>query len=440
MSRCACTWILLLTAVAGCATHTDRVRPARDLYFRGQAEQAAVELERLLPRAGKESDVAELDLAMARLFSGRPAEAEQTLRQVRDRFDYLEQKDISETVLSYVTDDNQRAYAGEDYEKILLRVTLALANLMGDGGDAEAYSLQVNAKQQQIIEAGADLDEQNPKGNYPRVAVGAYLHGVLREATHGNYDDAERAFATVVSWQPDFPAGGFDLQRVRQGAHSAPGNGVLYVFAFVGRGPYKREVSEIPTSQAMLIADRIISAVGKHSIPPTLAPIKVPQLVTSENRLDRLLVEVDGEPVGATATVTDVGQLAVQQYQAIYPHILGRAVARRAVKKAAVYAVKEQVDGLNVWASLAMDAAGVVWEATESADTRCWALLPDKIQVLRVELPAGRHCVALRPAQGQIPVGGQTQVTVPVEDGRNCYALACCPDTHFAGQILVSGR
>ena len=163
------------------------------MYFRGQAEQAALELEKFLPSAGKEQDVAELDLAMAQLFAGRPAQAEQTLREVRDRFDYLEQKDLAEAALSYLTDDNQRAYAGEDYEKVLIRVTLALANLMGDGGDAEAYSLQVNAKQQQIIESGSQLDEENPKNAYRRVAVGAYLHGVLREATHGNYDDAERA-------------------------------------------------------------------------------------------------------------------------------------------------------------------------------------------------------------------------------------------------------
>ena len=269
---CACFWILLLAVAAGCATHADRVRQGRDLYFRGQAEQAALELEKFLPEAGKERDVAELDLAMAQLFAGRPAQAEQTLREVRDRFDYLEQKDLAEAALSYLTDDNQRAYAGEDYEKVLIRVTLALANLMGDGGDAEAYSLQVNAKQQQIIESGSQLDEENPKNAYRRVAVGAYLHGVLREATHGNYDDAERAFATVVSWQPDFPAGGFDLQRVREGRHSAPGNGVLYLFAFVGRGPYKREVSEIPTSQAMFIADRIISAVGEHSAAPHAGP------------------------------------------------------------------------------------------------------------------------------------------------------------------------
>ena len=41
--------------------------------------------------------------------------------------------------------------------------------------------------------------------------------------------------------------------------------------------------------------------------------------------------------------------------------------------------------------SVALDIAGIAWEATEAADTRCWGLLPEKIQVLRIELPAGRH-------------------------------------------------
>ena len=43
-----------------------------------------------------------------------------------------------------------------------------------------------------------------------------------------------------------------------------------------------------------------------------------------------------------------------------------------------------------------LNAAGVVWEATESADTRCWGLLPEKIQVLRIELPAGQHQLSLQ--------------------------------------------
>jgi hypothetical protein len=189
----------------------------------------------------------------------------------------------------------------------------------------------------------------------------------------------------------------------------------------------------------MFMADRILSAVGEHSLPPTLAPIKVPQIVTWQNHVDQVQVTVGGRPLGETKTITDVGQLAVQQYQAVYPHVLARAVARRAVKKAAVYAAKDKIDSSNGWISLALDAAGVAWEATESADTRCWALLPDKIQVLRAELPAGHHELTLRPARGHTAVGRDANLPIRIEDSRNTYVLACCPNTEFTGQLLVSG-
>ena len=213
---------------------------------------------------------------------------------------------------------------------------------------------------------------------------------------------------------------------------------MLYVFAFVGRGPYKEEASEVPTTQAQFIAEAILMAAGKRTLPPIPTPVKVPLVVRSANRVERVLVGVDGQPAGATETITDVGQLAVQQYQAVYPYVIARAVARRAVKTAAVVAVKEGTGG-NGWVGLAMEAAGVAWEASESADTRCWALLPDTIQVLRVELPAGAHRLTLRPGRAATPIGPEALTTVAIEDGRNTYALVCCPDTRVAGQVLVSG-
>ena len=71
-----------------------------------------------------------------------------------------------------LTDDNMRDYRGEDYEKVLVRVFLALSNLMNGGSDAQAYSLQVTDKQQQIINAGLDKNGENPKLAYKQVASG----------------------------------------------------------------------------------------------------------------------------------------------------------------------------------------------------------------------------------------------------------------------------
>ncbi len=426
-------WVVLS---AGCATYTDRLHEVRTAFYAGDLAGAEAAIEKHLSRRS-EADVLKLERAIVQLCDGRAQEAEQTLREVRDRLDYLEQKDAGEAALVMLSDDTARGYAGEDYEKVLVRAFLALANLMHDGGDAGAYALQVTDKQNQ---SGADPECENPKLAYQRVALGAYVCGALQEESQLNYDDARRSWAKVCSWQPDFSSGRRDLQRAAHGHHSAPGNGVLYVFTLVGRGPYKEEVIELPSTVSLLIADRIISHNAEHSLPPNIAPIKVPKVTASPNRVRSVRVSVDGQPAGATETITDVASLAVAQYEAVYPQILARAIVRRVVKKGAIYGVKEVVEAdNNTWLNLAMDAGGVLWEATEKADTRCWGLLPDRIQVLRLELPAGQHRLGLQAAGNHSPRGVEHPTTVTIDDGRNTYVLACFPDAKLVGRILSSG-
>jgi len=437
-SRYFAFFVLLLVCCAGCATHGDRLVQVREAFYAGDLDRAAQAVDRQLARGGGETDVLKLDRAMVHLAAGQPRQAEQLLREVRDRFDHLEQSDLGESALATVTDDNRLAYAGEDYEEILIRAMLALSDLMDDGDDAAAYALQVDDKQRQIVQAAENEQGDNPKLAYKQVALGPYIHGLMRDQTHADYDGVARSYAKVVSWEPNFRAGATDLQRAKHGRHSDRGNGVLYVFALVGRGPYKQETVETPSSNALLIADRILSVTGEHSLPPTVAPIKVPQVVLSVNRIDRVQVSVDDQPAGATETITDVGRLAVLQYDAVYPQVVARAVVRRIVKKGMITAGKE---ALNVergsWVNLAMDVGGVAWEAAESADTRCWGLLPDKIQVLRLELPAGEHRIALQGSDGSTVLGPESVQTVTIADGRNTYLMAHFLDTGPIGTTLV---
>lgn len=325
----------MLLVASGCSSYADRLRDVRTEFHSGNLVSAEKFVDKELPkkRRAKEADVLKLERAMIELSSGKPATAERTLREVRDRFDFLEQKNIAEGTASYLTDDTHRAYAGEDYEKVLIRAFLALSNLMHDGGDANAYALQVNDKQRQIIEAAGEDADKNPKLAYKHVALGAYVSGMLREATHRDYDDAKRSIQLVANWEPEFASAKQDLERVTNGRHSAPGNGVLYVFTLVGRGPYKAERFERPTQAAMLIVDHILSAIGKHTVTPTFAPVKVPVVVVPPNRVQSVSVLIDGKPAGLTETITDVGELATQQYAAIFPRVLARTVVRRSIKR-----------------------------------------------------------------------------------------------------------
>ncbi len=162
--------ILLVASLTGCATHADRVRQARLAYEIGDIARAETLLDESLQRRGAETDLLQLESAVVQLAAGRPREAEQRLRQVRDQFDYLEQSSAVEATLTMLSDDQRRAYAGEDYEKVLIRALLAISNLLHSGGDAEAYSLQIAEKQQQIIESADDGEGNNPKGVYQQVA------------------------------------------------------------------------------------------------------------------------------------------------------------------------------------------------------------------------------------------------------------------------------
>ena len=191
---------------------------------------------------------------------------------------------------------------------------------------------------------------------------------------------------------------------------------------------------------SLLIADRILSAVGNQTLPPNIAPVKVPKVVRTVHEVGDVGVQVDGRLAGRTATITDIGTMAVEQHEAVYPRIVGEAIVRRVVKKAVVYGAKEVlgVDKYS-WQSLLMDVGGVIWEATENADTRCWGLLPDKIQVLRLELPAGTHQITLQSLNaGGYPLGRPVSQTVDIQDARNTYLMGNFPYGNLVGKVLTN--
>ena len=228
-----------------------------------------------------------------------------------------------------------------------------------------------------------------------------------------------------------------DLQRAKTSVHSQPQHGVVYVVAMVGRGPYKEEVNAQATQQALLIADQILSAVSKYSVPPTIAPVKVPTIVSPPKPFDLIGIDINGQARTTTLPITDLHQLAVSSYEAKRTEVIARAVARRVIKKGAVYAAKDHFEASSDIASLAMDAAGVLWEATEAADTRCWGLLPREIQMVRLELPAGSHLLSLAPITAGKPVAKQQEIQVDVKAGRNTYVLGYWPGLQPIGELLI---
>ncbi|MEM7474686.1 MAG: hypothetical protein AAF483_06815 [Planctomycetota bacterium] len=430
--------ILLGLTQLGCTTHAGRLASPRSAFYRNDLAAAQTQLAKLNEKGKHDASVLELDMAMVELFQGDVGQAEQRLRAIRDQWDHLEQRSLAETAASYVADDQLRAYSGEDYERLLVRVMLSLCSLMQDGVDAESYSLQTLAKQRELYGKAKELwDEELPE-HYCVPPIAPYLRGMLLEETHTDYHEAARYYEETLALLPESPMLMQDIERVQHGVHSSPGHGVVYVIALVGRGPYKEETPQRATQHALQAAGIILSTIGEYSVPPTLAPVKIPTIASPAKPFDMVGVEVDGSPVSTTLPITDLHYLATDSYQTKLPQVITRAVVRRVLKKGAVYAAKDQLDVSSDFASIALDAAGVLWEATESADTRCWGLLPREIQILRMELPSGSHQLNLEPVTAGVPIADGATCNVRVVDGQNSYVLSYWPDSKPIGQILVS--
>ena len=435
---CATGIVILLS---GCARSVHTVDSAREAFAAGDLVTAHQTLAELSSDQGRFKDSAELDLAIVELASGDVTGAETRLRQLRDRFDATPKVSPLHEAASIVTDDLSRPFRPAGYEEVMVRSMLSVCSMVGDKTDAESYSLQATEKQTELARMATQRGVANAGTAYQPIAFAPYLRGILREATHHDYDDATRAYQLVSSVRPQFTPAQADIARASGGTHSAPGHGVLYVIACVGRGPILRETTAETTTFALTIASSILNAESNQQTDdetepqvdglalPNIAAVKVPKVFIPYTDVAAVGVRINGSLHGATQTLTDVGELATRQVEAEMPWTIARAVVRRVTKETAIASVGDSLGLEGTAGSLFHFAAASAWSGVENADTRCWGLLPREIQVLRTELPAGQHQLQLQPMNfnGETLAPGHS-TSIRVVDGRNQYLTVIAPD------------
>ncbi len=446
--------ILLLFAIVylpGCARSVATIGSARQAFAVGDLTAASATLKEIANDNSQVRETTELDLAIIELATGSPSAAERRLRAMRDRFDTVPKLNPLSETAAVLTDDNAKRFRPAGYEEVMIRTMLAICSLAGDQVDAESYTLQAINRQSKLAEKANDrgLDGANI---YQPIAIAPYLRGVLREATHHDYDDASRYYQLASTVQPDFTAAAVDIARSKNGTHSVQGNGVLYVISCVGRGPILREIVAPTTSATLAIASSVLNSATNQTsddanhqtnenrngtnasdpeeVPalPNIASVKVPKVVIPDSPVASVGIFVNGEPIGRTEMLTNVAELAIRQNQAEMPWTIARAIVRRVTKEATVASIGDAMGLEGTAGSLFHFATASAWSGMEKADTRCWGLLPREIQLLRIELPAGSHQVQVVPlgCEGGVLGNGDRQ-SITISNGRNRYLIVMAP-------------
>ena len=471
-----CLWLLCPALLCGCRTWESGRTSAMAAWCAGDVGAATERMEAASGTLRAERELLKLDLAMLDLCRGEAGSAERRFRELREELAYLRQRDLGEQTVAALTDARARSYAGRDYELQMLLSMGMLSSVMSGSGDAFAWSLQaeeaVSLRRRELLgvsgqtgvatlESGegdaetgvkqvkheATTAQVKPRAFDSPLGFAAWLTALVQSETPSRAIETESALEQA-SWWVSGLAG---ERRVpgRLGVRCAQGSGSLNVIVLAGRAPQWESESAEPTSAALLIADRILSATGKHSLPPTLVSVKIarPRVVWRAASAAPAVCRLRSGGAGAVprvlglTTVADLNAAAQASYHEHRDRELAAAVVRRVVKKGTVYAVKEtaQISGSGL-ADLGLNAAGVLWEALERPDTRAWETLPALILAAQEELPAGEHQLEIL---GPLPDFGARrshgEFGVRIEDGRNTTVLCVVPDEKIAGCILVAG-
>ena len=422
---------------SGCSTMTKRIDLGRGAYFSGDLETANRELSKVADSRSPSAKTAKLDLAMVELASGNPKAALNRFREARDEFDEQSKVALVSDAASMLTDDRQRKYKPAGYEEVMLRSMMSLCSLAIGDGDAESYAMQAQARQTELSRVAAERGLEIAPEVYQPLALAPYMRGVLREATHHDYDDALRSYQLVSHLQPSFAPAAMDIERCGGGVHSAPGHGVLYIFACVGRGPVLESVNAPTTTAALQIATQVYSlAENQRTMLPNLASVQVPAVRVPYSPAAAVSIDSSGVCLGATQRLVDVAEMATRQNEAEMPWTIARSLVRRVTKEVTVSQATKAVGVDGLPGELLRFATVTAWSASEKADTRCWSLLSREIQVLRAELPVGTHRVGLVVVDGRgQPIGPRSIVQVDIADATNSYATVIAPDRH----VIVAG-
>jgi hypothetical protein len=301
---------------------------------------------------------------------------------------------LSQEAARLLTDENQKAYQGEDFEKVLVHLYLGLNFLsLNDDEAALVETRRVNEILYQMISEGKKSYELNPFARY----LGAMLFEKDKEV-----NDAFIAYQNTYDINPlqmrRFEVLGVDLVRtakrlgfddelskietawgeniVKRGLQSvAEKQGAVALLFEVGKSPQK--ISEIERryqkSQSGTMAEVII-------------PLPVYQRRWTRIHSARLVAEGDESAEAVAQTLYDIEDSAEKFLADRRGRLIARALLSAGVKVGVAAAVGKATDNKDLGA-----LAGLLLLASAQADTRSWLLLPGNLQVAKLFLKPGRY-------------------------------------------------
>lgn len=418
-----------------CSSTAELYRNIEAQIAQGKYREAIEQIQENRKAYGEKSSVLyNLDMGLLYHYLGESDSSNKYLFTAEGEIEYLYTKSISAQALSFIINDNLLSYDGEDFEKVLANVFLALN--FAEKGDIDGALVEARKVDLKLREYSRQYDGKN---TYREDAFIRYLTGALYESG-GEVNDAfiayRNSYETYKTYQENYGTatpsfllddlvrtatqvgfreeaeeyrklGGkaYDRRRAKQ-------EGSILVVTYAGRGPTKEE-------------NRITVTIPDTSGTLHTFQVALPKFVPRFRGLhDYTIIAASSSDSLSSRSelaedITAIASKALDERMAlVYLKSGGRALLKFLAAEKVKSDLKKNDNKLaNVLGSIAVDLA---IGATEQADTRSWRTLPAQIQLSRVNVKPGRHTLEVRSSDNEFVL---RDIVVDVRAGGTSFVI-----------------
>jgi hypothetical protein len=389
---------LLLTGCAG--DYVARTAGYRHAYETYQYAPAIQGFDSEI-KSGPQIDqlLALMDEGMVLHAAGKFEESIRVLAQADKLSERLDFVSVSEEAKVLISSERERAYRGEDFEKLMISTLQALNYAqLGKDEDALVEVRRVNERMQRMIN-----DEKKP---YEQLAVARYLTGVLWE-DQGHADDAFIDYYAANRLAGDL--GSLAAPLVRLAKETGRDDALRELrrqYPWVQPQPLGKDEGQI---LIVLEAGKApVKTNGSRSGGPKAEVIAVPVFRDRPwIRQSQVVLDGDANTTVQPTTITSLEQVAKIHLNYRIDGLVARQFGALAIRTGAAVGVGQATgsEALGVLTFLALSYVN-------QPDLRSWMSLPAEFQLARYRVPAGMHRLTV------VAGGGAREVQVDVRPRR----------------------
>lgn len=328
-----------------------------------------------------------LDKGLINHMAGRYEESNRLLLAAERLSEQIDATSVSEEAATLLTNETIRVYQGEDFEKVLINVFLAMNYLMlGQLDEALVECRKVNHKLYQFV-----LNEKKP---YKQNAFARYLSAIAQEA-RGDFNDAYVDYKKTLELMPDLPGLPLDLMRLARRL------GIDDELA-QWKKKWPQEVTDFERTRNSYrnLAEIVLLleaglAPQKHSskeerqvqrrgggLETVVFPVPVFERRPTRIRYATLLL--NKVEVARTFVLNDIEETAILHLRERIGRMIAKQVATTAVKTGIAIGVAKATKSKELGL-----LAGILLMAMNETDIRSWLLLPETLQLARAFVSPG---------------------------------------------------